>query len=388
MKYLQLVTLYSNMLKNFYEEKNFNDPISLIEVQNQIKNEYIESHRWQYYLSKKKFEVKSFIANDYFSQHLWCKENEIKIRSKKNWYFEIIFSQIEKFKPNILFLSSEALLNASEIKFLKKRFSFLKKIILWVGVLNSTKNLDLINNVDTIFTSSKDIYIKLKPYKDVQQINFAFDRNILNHLDNEKKNEIIFLGNIFLERSLHGLRCSTLKYLTKNHKIKIYSNLNSYSLKNYIKNFIYKLFQLSDYKDFKIFKEINFYSNINSLKKINYADNLYGLKQFKKLNQYSMVLNIHANNIYYSSNVRLFEATGVGSCLFTENSKNITDLFDVNDEIITFNDKEDLNDKINYFKNHPKDVKKIGLNAQKKIIKNHTFEKRIEEFENKITIDI
>ena len=124
MKYLQLSTLYPSMLNDFYEEKSFNKSINLTEIQNQIKRQFIESHRWPYFLSKEKFQVKSFIANDYFSQNLWCNENEIKIKSKKNWYFEIIFSQIKQFKPNILFLTSESLLSSSEIKLLKNSFSF------------------------------------------------------------------------------------------------------------------------------------------------------------------------------------------------------------------------------------------------------------------------
>ncbi len=204
----------------------------------------------------------------------------------------------------------------------------------------------------------------------------------------KKKHEITFLGNIFLERELHGFRSEILHYLTKKHKIDFYTNLKNYSFRNFFKNFIFKLFKISEYKNFNFFEEINFYNNLYELKKINLSNNLYGMKQFEKLSQYWMILNTHANNINYSSNIRLFEATGVGSCLFTENSENISDLFEVNEEIITYENKEDLNEKINYFKKNTSEVEKIGKNAQKKVLKKHIFEERILEFESKIKNDI
>ncbi len=389
MKYLQLTTLYSGMLNELFDHSLNNNLINPETIKNEIKNSFMESHRWPYYLPKKNFQIDNFIVNDYLLQKHWCKINNINIKSKKNWYFEIIIHQINFYKPDILFLSSEALLSGSQVKFLKNNFSFIRKIILWTGILNSLNNNDLIKNVDEVFTSSKNIYDKLKLVKKVQQIHFAFDKNILNHIkDAKKKHEIIFLGNVFLERELHGNRAEILNYLIKKHKVDFFSNLKNYSFKNFFKNFIYKLLKISEYKDFNFLKEIKFYNNIYSLKKINLSNNLYGLKQFEKLNQYWIVLNIHANNIFDSSNIRLFEATGVGSCLFTENSKNISDLFDVNKEIITFNNKEDLNDKINYFKKNPSEIEEIGKNAQKKVLNNHTFEQRITEFESKIKINI
>ncbi len=187
MKYLQLTTLYSGMLDELFYSSLKNNLTDIITIKNKIKNSFIESHRWPYYLPKEKFQIDNFIVNDYFLQKYWCKINNINIKSKKNWYFEIIIQQINFYKPDILFLSSEALLSGSQVKFLKNNFTFIRKIILWTGVLNSLNNNDLIKNVDEVFTSSKNIYDKLKLVKKVQLIYFAFDKNILNHIKDVKK---------------------------------------------------------------------------------------------------------------------------------------------------------------------------------------------------------
>ena len=178
MKYLQLTTLYSGMLNELFDHSLNNNLIDPVIIKNEIKNSFIESHRWPYYLPKRNFQIENFIVNDYFLQKHWCKSNGINIKNKTNWYFDIIVEQINFYKPDILFLSSEALLSGSQVKFLKNNFSFIRKIILWTGVLNSLNNNDLIKNVDEVFTSSKNIYDKLKLVKKVQLIYFAFDKSI------------------------------------------------------------------------------------------------------------------------------------------------------------------------------------------------------------------
>jgi len=384
MKYLQFTTLYPNMLENLYE-KHKEGLLHLNTIQKLIQNEYLESHRWPYYLPKNEFEIKNYIVNDFFSQNIWCLENGIKIKSIKNWYFETIFHQIMIYKPDIIFFSSEAILKRDEIKFIKENFKFVKKIIIWVGVLNSTKNSKTFKYADEIFTSSLDIYNHFSPEKKIKQIHLAFDDNILKQVKNlEKKNQILFLGNIFLERNLHGNRATILKEISKHCKLKIYSNLNDYKLKNFVKNFFFKLLKISNYKDFNALEELKFYTNIISLKKINYSENLYGLDQFRKLNENQIVLNIHQNNINFAANVRLFESTGMGCCLFTEAHKNLSQLFTEDKEIVTFKNKYDLIEKIKYYKNHYNEAKKIGKNAQNKILKLHTFHNRINEFKYKL----
>ena len=372
------------MLENLYK-KHKEKLLNLNTIQKLIQNEYLESHRWPYYLPKNEFEIKNYIVNDFFSQNIWCLENGIKIKSIKNWYFETIFHQIMIYKPDIIFFSSEAILKRDEIKFIKENFKFVKRIIIWVGVLNSTKNSKTFKYADEIFTSSLDIYNHFSPEKKVKQIHLAFDDNILKQVKNvEKKNQILFLGNIFLERNLHGHRAAILKEISKHCNLKIYSNLNDYKLKNFVKNFFFKLLKISNYKDFNALEELKFYTNMMSLKKINYSENLYGLDQFRKLNENQIVLNIHQDNISFAANVRLFESTGMGCCLITEAHKNLSQLFTEDKEIVTFKNKYDLIEKIGYYKNHYNEAKKIGKNAQIKIFKLHTFNKRIVEFKYKL----
>ena len=47
--------------------------------------------------------------------------------------------------------------------------------------------------------------------------------------------------------------------------------------------------------------------------------------------------------------MRMFEATGMGSCLIVENGENIRELFS-EDEVITYNSYEELEEKLFFLK--------------------------------------
>jgi spore maturation protein CgeB len=89
------------------------------------------------------------------------------------------------------------------------------------------------------------------------------------------------------------------------------------------------------------------------------------------------VLNMHvgiAGNC--AGNMRMFEVTGVGSCLLTDNKKNISDLFDIGSEILVYNNVEDCIEKINWLNEHEEERKSIASRGHQKTLKYHTVGNR------------
>ena len=66
----------------------------------------------------------------------------------------------------------------------------------------------------------------------------------------------------------------------------------------------------------------------------------------------------------------------------------LKDLFDVDNEIITFKNKDDLLEKVKYLQRYPEKAIEIGKKSQQRILKMHTYEKRVLEFEEMITSGI
>lgn len=83
-----------------------------------------------------------------------------------------------------------------------------------------------------------------------------------------------------------------------------------------------------------------------------------------------------------SDNIRLFEGTGCGFLLMTENAPNLHLLFEVGKELVAYDNLDDLAGKIRCYLQQDKERKSIALAGQKACIEKHGYGKRIIEFEN------
>ncbi len=104
---------------------------------------------------------------------------------------------------------------------------------------------------------------------------------------------------------------------------------------------------------------------------------VYGIEMFNLFSNSRIVLNMHigvAGN--FAGNMRLFEVTGVGSCLLTDNKKNLGDLFDVTNEIVVYDDQQDCIEKAKWLLENESERKKIAEAGHKKTMKQHTVENR------------
>ena len=74
--------------------------------------------------------------------------------------------------------------------------------------------------------------------------------------------------------------------------------------------------------------------------------------------------------------MRLFEATGVGTCLLTDWKQNLSEIFAPDLEVTTYKTAEECVDKVKWLLDHPKERKAIAEAGQARTLKEHTFEQR------------
>jgi len=84
---------------------------------------------------------------------------------------------------------------------------------------------------------------------------------------------------------------------------------------------------------------------------------------------------------------RIFEITGVAGFLLTETCEYLDKYFDIDKEIVTFENTEEAKKKINFYLKNEKLLNLISLNASKKILNEHTYEKRFTKIFKKILND-
>jgi spore maturation protein CgeB len=94
-----------------------------------------------------------------------------------------------------------------------------------------------------------------------------------------------------------------------------------------------------------------------------------------------VVLNIHADSSpIYASNMRLFETTGIGSCLLTDWKINMNELFKEDTEAVTFRSEQDCVDKAKWLLSHDEERNNIALAGQRRVFSSHLYEHRLPEF--------
>ena len=106
----------------------------------------------------------------------------------------------------------------------------------------------------------------------------------------------------------------------------------------------------------------------------------------KIFNASKINLNLHSST-YHSGvnpygdfvNPRTFELASCNSFQLVDTRSDIGDLFNVNDEIICFNDLEELREKIKFYLEHEDERKIIARKAHERVLREHTYEIRMEE---------
>ena len=98
-------------------------------------------------------------------------------------------------------------------------------------------------------------------------------------------------------------------------------------------------------------------------------------------NQSKIVLNISKSSRGDKIQIkgRDFEVPGCGSLSLTQESEEIKEYFEPGDEIITYKNIDESIQKIRYYLKHEKELNRIADNGYQRILKEHTYEKRLKE---------
>lgn len=106
-------------------------------------------------------------------------------------------------------------------------------------------------------------------------------------------------------------------------------------------------------------------------------DAVFGMDMYRVLARSRVTLNIHTVAADGEvGNMRMFEATGVGACLLTDDGTNMADLFDKDREIVTYSSLGECEEKAAYLLEHDSVREQIARAGQERTLRDHTPIKR------------
>jgi spore maturation protein CgeB len=363
----------------------------LLDDTTEFAGSYIRNYR------KLKIEADCLIANDKNLQSKWAKERGIDTDGRE----EIIFDQVKSFSPDILMIENLSVVSSAFLNRLRNDLRSIRLIIANHCAPFNSKVLESLRDVDFVFTCTPGLKSDIEGMgKKSFLVYHGFDTDLLSRLDGEKKftqNDFIFSGSLISGGDFHTQRIRLIEQiLRKNIPIDLYVNLeNNYRIRAKQAIYLFSTF-LKKIKMEELFSR-NQLLQYGKTRVDSYSETLlkhkkspvFGIDMFNLFMNSRIVLNFHIGVAGdFAGNMRMFEVTGVGSCLLTDNKKNMNDLFIPGVEVVTYDNPNDCIEKANWLLNHEEERKKIALAGHQRTLKFHTVKNRcstiIEIIENEL----
>jgi len=363
MKIIFIVKYYDNYRSSFYSGINNLENYSYDELTQKFVEDYFSFYSSLIQIMRSKgHDAQLIIPNCEIIREKWTKKiNQTKLLTDK----EFILSAVNCYQPDVIFLNSNFEYFGNFLIQLKKQC---KALCCWISCpYDKTLYLNDFSEIFTLFPPH------LKDFNDAgikaKLVTAGFDPAVLKSCVEESSVEKIpfsFIGGI---GGFHKKREHYLKKICAKTPLQIWGY--GFSSDNKIK---------------KILKNVRSgFSFVN-----HYHGESWGLNMFRTLQRSKITLNIHGDIAdQHSVNMRLFEATGMGTLLLTDHSDNISNLFIPDLEIVTFRTPEEAIEKYTYYITHNEEREKIARAGQKKTLEHYNYTRIadifIDEFKKLIT---
>lgn len=332
-------------------------------------------------------ETECIVINAKKLQSTWQKENNFNSSDK----FLLVLEQIKMINPGLIFISNREFFNREWLLRLRKELPGLKLIFGSHCAPFNKNDLKNLGNLDFVLTCTPGLNNDFKKYGLSSYLVYhGVDEGIINKvISKQNKYDLTFSGSLYLGGGYHDNRLNYIEEIVKNDiNIDIFGNIESFG-KIILKRLFYdtnrvakkmglgKIYSrlpiVSGYSEY-LNSKVKFYSKdlIKKVKPPVFGRNMYQLLSDSKIN-----LNIHgdiANR--FAGNLRLFEATGLGACLLTDNKENLGELFEIGKEVVAFDNIPDCIEKIHWLLGNDKKRIEIARAGKERTLKGHTINNR------------
>ena len=397
-RFLKISSYYRDFLNSYYVQYPNVAKLDYAAQYSHLMEQYFAwSDNYGRLLAQKGFETMEVIANAALMQKAWAKENGFPDNLSSE---ETVIKQIAVFKPEIIYFQDVITFNGAFINKIKSSFPCIK---LCIGNICSPFSSEQIESFKVF-----DYFTVCSPFFQKQLRNFniesvviphAFDWRILQKLDENNiypETTFMFTGSIIPDEGFHSIRLNILEELVKEDlPFVFYGNLPDKSLIKLWKR--QASFVASKFLDGIGLKKVT--DTIPLIRKgraltslprnmkisgklYNMAyEPVFGLEMFKAMSKSKIGFNIHGDCAGdYAANMRLFETTGIGTCLLTDEKSDLHNYFEIDKEVIAYSSADECVEKVKWLINNPAKCSEIAINGQTKTLNEHHFESRVQMF--------
>jgi spore maturation protein CgeB len=301
-------------------------------------------------------------------QRKWAAEHGIGFRDK-NWLADIAVEQVRAFQPDVLFLDDLYVLDQPLRARLRRACQSRPLMIGWRAA--PTDDFAGFEDLDLVLTSIRSMAESFRRAgANAAVLQHGFEASVLDEFIPPPVRDIdfSFAGGL---SSLHPERATMVTTLLEQTPLQIWGASTNVRFKDKVRWMLSRAGMPLAPKYRMRTLPLAYPGRIHEA--------AYGLDYYDVLARSKIVLNRHigcAGND--ASNMRLYEATGMGACLLTDSKRNLHELFEPGVEVVTYDSVEDAAEKVVWLLEHDREREAIAAAGQRRTLEDHSFAKRVE----------
>jgi len=295
-------------------------------------------------------EAETMVLNARPLQAAWAREQGfIPAGRTRKWDPDVFIAQVQALRPDVLYLQ-ELSVAREEVIAAVKPFT---RLIVGQIACSVPSNRNFAHH-DIIVSSWKPIVHYFRDRgKRAEYLPLGFDARVVNDLhDVALRLEVTFVGGL---GNVHAERIALLEYLAARSGIAIFG----YGMESLPKH--------------------------TPIRPRHHGP-AWGLDAYRVLAASRITINSHGTidvagraDTSHANNLRLFEATGVGTMLLTDWKEDLSALFTVDRELVTYHSPAECLEQIRYFLQNDDARSTVAAAGQRRTLKEHTYDQRMQQ---------
>ncbi len=311
-------------------------------------------------LTKLGHEALEVIPNSELLQSQWAKEHDLKLNNqwtitkrrglvpwpqrtrRPDWIDEVLLAQIRDYRPDILYVQD---VNNTSPELLGEARSFARviagQIACPIAPETNLQNYDLM-------ISSFPHYVEYFRAQGLnsQYLRWAFEPRVLEKMENTEAGGVVFVGGLSRQ---HQERINLLEAIAAKQPLEFWG----YGVESL---------------------------DADSPLRKAYRGSAGGLKMYQLLRNAKIAINHHINAAEnFANNMRLYEASGVGTMVLTDYKQNLNGLFEVGKEVVAYRSFDECREMIAHYLSHEPERESIARAGQQRTLREHTYYHRMQE---------
>lgn len=349
MKIVYLVTYYEGYLRDFYRANPDFGELSFADQRRRLVADHFGMFgSWTNQANRLGHEATLIVPNCRPMQRQWAREQGLPF-DEGSWLFSTAIQQIRSLCPDVLLLGSIFEYYGA---FLKEVRPHCKALVTWISC-PIPSGLDL--TPFSLILSSAPHFVQRFRLQGLRSevLPAAFDPEVLASLprDGEPDVPFSFVGGL---TPAHGRRRALLNELVARTPLRLWG----YGIQGHAPlDRLRRLFSRDPLER-------------------RYCGTAWGLGMYSVLARSRITFNAHIDVAGdYVVNMRLYEATGVGTLLLTDHGRNLPELFVPGAELVTYDSAEEAAEKVAYYLEHERERREIAQAGQRRTLRDYTYER-------------